>query len=339
MIYRVDLHVHTDGAASLDELARAARRAGLDAIAVTDRGRLTPVPAEVRGVLLIPGCEIATLGGHILGVFLERAPDFARLQRHGLPTADEAVLEIHRCGGLAILAHPYAEKTANAASLSPAARRRGDRQSPGRPGPARRQQARPALGGGPPAAPGGLQRRPHPSGSGLRLYGDLLRPADPRRPEGGRGPGPLPPRGRAGRRAGAPAQEKAGKEKRRPLRPHPGRGRSGLRRFGRCPRRSCPDPPSPPKKKEKRRVKNSRRSVLREFFRSRAPLRAFILYPCCRSRRGRGPPGAPPVQRRSSAGFPRCGTGRCGRPARYRCPGWHKRACATRRCRRSSCRR
>ena len=115
MIYRVDLHVHTDGAASLDELARAARRAGLDAIAVTDRGRLTPVPAEVRGVLLIPGCEIATLGGHILGVFLERAPDFTRLQRHGLPTADEAVLEIHRCGGLAILAHPYAEKTANAA--------------------------------------------------------------------------------------------------------------------------------------------------------------------------------------------------------------------------------
>ena len=30
MIYRVDLHVHTDGAASLDELARAARLAGLE---------------------------------------------------------------------------------------------------------------------------------------------------------------------------------------------------------------------------------------------------------------------------------------------------------------------
>lgn len=115
MIYRVDFHVHTDGALSLDELVRAARCSGLDAIAITDRDRYTPVPIELRGVLLIPGCEITTLGGHIVGVFLEHAPDFARLQRHGLPTADEAVLEIHRCGGLAIFAHPFAEKVVNPA--------------------------------------------------------------------------------------------------------------------------------------------------------------------------------------------------------------------------------
>lgn len=115
MIYRVDFHVHTDDALSLDELVRAARCSGLDAIAVTDRDRFTPVPIELRGVLLIPGCEITTLGGHIVGVFLEHAPDFARLQRHGLPTADEAVLEIHRCGGLAILAHPFMGKAVNPA--------------------------------------------------------------------------------------------------------------------------------------------------------------------------------------------------------------------------------
>ena len=119
MIYRVDLHVHTSAtegvSASLDELVRAARRAGLDAIAVTDRDVCTPVPAELRGILLIPGCEVSTLGGQILGVFLEQPLDLHRLRRDGLPTADEAVLEIHRCGGLAILAGPFAAKDANPA--------------------------------------------------------------------------------------------------------------------------------------------------------------------------------------------------------------------------------
>lgn len=119
MIYRVDLHVHTnatEGAPStLEELVRAARRAGLDAIAITDRDYCTPVPIELRGVLLIPGCEVTTLGGQIVGVFLDRPLDLVRLRRAGLPTADEAVMEIHRCGGLAILAHPFAEKDANPA--------------------------------------------------------------------------------------------------------------------------------------------------------------------------------------------------------------------------------
>ena len=119
MIYRVDLHVHTnatEGAPStLDELVRAARRAGLDAIAVTDRDYCSPVPIQLRGVLLIPGCEVTTLGGQILGVFLERPLDLVRLRRAGLPTADEAVMEIHRCGGLAILAHPFAAEDANPA--------------------------------------------------------------------------------------------------------------------------------------------------------------------------------------------------------------------------------
>ena len=101
MIYRVDLHVHTlrgsaDPALCLSELVRAARQAGLDAIAITDTDYCTPVPIELRGVVLIPGCEVSTLGGSILGVFLERPLDFVRLRQHGLPTADETVLEIHR---------------------------------------------------------------------------------------------------------------------------------------------------------------------------------------------------------------------------------------------------
>lgn len=88
MIYRVDLHVHTargstDPALCLPELVRAARQAGLDAIAITDTDYCTPVPIELRGVVLIPGCEVSTLGGSILGVFLERPLDFVRLRQHG----------------------------------------------------------------------------------------------------------------------------------------------------------------------------------------------------------------------------------------------------------------
>lgn len=117
MIYRVDLHVHSSATAgalsSLEELVHAARRAGLDAIAVTDRDYCTPVPIEMRGVLLIPGCEVSTRGGYILGVFLERPLDLVRLRENGLPTANEAVIEIHRCGGLAIFANPFAEKEAD----------------------------------------------------------------------------------------------------------------------------------------------------------------------------------------------------------------------------------
>ena len=116
MTYRLDLHVHTraslDGLASLEEQAEAARAAGLDAIAITDHNLCTPVPPELEGVLLLPGCEVSTRQGHITGLFLEKPLDLARLREHGLPSGAEAVAEIHRCGGLAVLAHPYQSPSA-----------------------------------------------------------------------------------------------------------------------------------------------------------------------------------------------------------------------------------
>lgn len=106
-IYRADLHVHTsasaDGRSSLKEIARAARRAGLDAVAVTDHNLCTPVPERLEGVLFIPGCEVSTRAGHITALFLTRplpawpAP----------PEPEEAVAAIRDCGGLAVLAHPF----------------------------------------------------------------------------------------------------------------------------------------------------------------------------------------------------------------------------------------
>lgn len=106
-IYRADLHVHTsasaDGRSSLEEIARAARRAGLDAVAVTDHNLCTPLPERLEGVLLIPGCEVSTRAGHILGLFLTgQLPSWT-----APPEPEEAVAAIRARGGLAVLAHPY----------------------------------------------------------------------------------------------------------------------------------------------------------------------------------------------------------------------------------------
>jgi hypothetical protein len=122
MTYRVDFHVHTDasedGRSSLTEQAAAAKAAGLHAIAITDHNRCTPVPAQLDGVLLIPGCEVSTTVGHITGLFLEEPLDFSALRAEGLPTGDAAVTEIRRCGGLAVLAHPFQSKKAEESRFS-----------------------------------------------------------------------------------------------------------------------------------------------------------------------------------------------------------------------------
>lgn len=116
MTFKIDLHVHTaaspDGLSSLEELTAAARAAGLDGLAVTDHNLCTPVPQRLNGVLLIPGCEVSTTQGHITGLFLEGPLDLESLRRDGLPDGAEAVAEIHRRGGVAVLAHPYQSRSA-----------------------------------------------------------------------------------------------------------------------------------------------------------------------------------------------------------------------------------
>ena len=108
-IYYADLHVHTaaspDGRSSLEDLTAAAAAAGLQALAVTDHDRCTPVPAAMNGILLIPGCELSTRAGHITGLFLERPVDLAALGH--LPEPETAVAAIRTAGGLAVLAHPF----------------------------------------------------------------------------------------------------------------------------------------------------------------------------------------------------------------------------------------
>jgi hypothetical protein len=69
--YRGDLHAHTwhsDGTASLDDLAAAARAQGLDFIAVTEHNTISHLPgvrdASCAELLLMPGVEISTYRGH-----------------------------------------------------------------------------------------------------------------------------------------------------------------------------------------------------------------------------------------------------------------------------------
>ena len=111
MICKIDLHVHTaaspDGLSSLEELTAAARAAGLDAVAITDHNLCTAVPRRLNGVLLIPGCEVSTRQGHITGLFLDGPLDLEGLRKNGLPQGGAAIEEIHRRGGVAVLAHPY----------------------------------------------------------------------------------------------------------------------------------------------------------------------------------------------------------------------------------------
>lgn len=111
MTFHVDFHVHTDasldGLSSLAQQAAMAKAAVLDAMAVTDHNLCTPVPRILDGVLMIHGCEVSTTQGHITGLFLEKPLDLEALRAGGLPTGGLAVAEIRRCGGIAVLAHPY----------------------------------------------------------------------------------------------------------------------------------------------------------------------------------------------------------------------------------------
>ena len=117
MKLKADLHVHSaaspDGRSTLGQLAREAKARGLQAIAICDHNLCTPLP-ESADVLLIPGTEISTRAGHILGLFLERPVDFGTLCAHGaFPSAEQAVEAIRRAGGLAVIAHPFESASAD----------------------------------------------------------------------------------------------------------------------------------------------------------------------------------------------------------------------------------
>ena len=99
-------HIHSelsDGTGTLDEIAAAAARVGLQFVIVTDHGNGTrvPEPAAYRsGVLCLSGVEISTDDGHYIALGLAQTP--YRLGGH----ASDVVLDVQRFGGFGIAAHP-----------------------------------------------------------------------------------------------------------------------------------------------------------------------------------------------------------------------------------------
>jgi hypothetical protein len=104
------IHIHTrrsDGSGTIDDVAAAAARAGLQFVIITDHGDATrdPDPPVIRSnVLIIDAVEISTWGGHVVALGLPTAP-------YPLAGEPRAVLEdIARLGGLSIVAHPVNDK-------------------------------------------------------------------------------------------------------------------------------------------------------------------------------------------------------------------------------------
>ena len=100
------IHVHTrrsDGTGTVEEVAAAARRAGLQFVIITDHGDATrgsDVPVYRSGVLSIDAVEISTNEGHVVALALPQSP---------YPLGGEVrdVLEdVRRMGGMSIAAHP-----------------------------------------------------------------------------------------------------------------------------------------------------------------------------------------------------------------------------------------
>jgi len=107
MQVKADLHVHTtysrDSVITLKQLVFYAKKRGLTAVAVTDHNQVESAQkiAKETDFLIIPGTEVSSLHGHIVGLNVNT------LIPQGL-SADETVDRIHEAGGIAIACHPFA---------------------------------------------------------------------------------------------------------------------------------------------------------------------------------------------------------------------------------------
>ncbi|NHJ46755.1 MAG: PHP domain-containing protein [Asgard group archaeon] len=104
---RIDMHVHTnysDGTDSVEEIIRHAEKIGLDGLAIADHdtfGGLHEALEIETELIVIPGIEVSTDKGHILGYGISDGEIEVGL------TPQETVDIIHRMGGIAVPAHPF----------------------------------------------------------------------------------------------------------------------------------------------------------------------------------------------------------------------------------------
>jgi hypothetical protein len=109
LVVKGALHIHTirsDGGGTVDDVASAARAAGLQFVVLSEHGdgRDLLAPAYRSGVLCIDGSEVSTDGGHVAAIGLRPAE-----YRLG-GAARDVVEDVHRLGGMAIAAHPVSPR-------------------------------------------------------------------------------------------------------------------------------------------------------------------------------------------------------------------------------------
>lgn len=112
MPFRTEFHVHTrasrDSLMGKHALFAMCRLKHIGCVAITDHDELSGALAvkpwmEARGVSVIPGEEVMTSEGEIIGLWLSERVE------PGL-TPEETVAEIRRQGGAVYVPHPYDEK-------------------------------------------------------------------------------------------------------------------------------------------------------------------------------------------------------------------------------------
>lgn len=103
MELKLDLHVHSerspDGMMTIEEIAAMEKAKGLHGAAICDHDLALTDPPQFEDFLVIPGIEVSTQMGHLLGLFVTGPVDTRDFFR--------AVELIHGRGGLAVLAHPF----------------------------------------------------------------------------------------------------------------------------------------------------------------------------------------------------------------------------------------
>ena len=94
---KIDLHVHTcysrDSSITLKEVVAYSKKRGLDGVAITDHNTIKgALKLKTREILVVPGIEISTLNGHLLGLNVTTQIP-AKLD------IEETIHRIHEAGG------------------------------------------------------------------------------------------------------------------------------------------------------------------------------------------------------------------------------------------------
>ncbi|OFW70288.1 MAG: hypothetical protein A2V52_07245 [Actinobacteria bacterium RBG_19FT_COMBO_54_7] len=107
MSIRLDLHVHTryshDSGTEAEGIRRACPERGLAGVAITDHNALAgglSFAAELPELVIIPGEEVRSSEGEIIGLFLEE-----EIKREQTP--EKTMDLIHEQGGVVVIPHPF----------------------------------------------------------------------------------------------------------------------------------------------------------------------------------------------------------------------------------------